>query len=196
MAAEPNEYDLVENFSGFKYMTEARLQDNGQLLETTIDLIPVGRIAVFMSCLAVAVSVIAILFDFENVFVYFIASFCCVGIFTGMIWLLNQSSINAKLPSIDRDREELILPSGTRISKEAISHFQQVECKTKMTSFRLVLTTVFTAKNNQQYAVCAEIGRFNSTKIGREIASHFGAEVVQNTNVVTEQELLEKLSVT
>ena len=195
MEAESNRYDLVENFSGLKYIGDAQLENTGKLLKTTIELIPVGRIAVFLLCLAVAVSVSAFFFDVENVFVYFFASLCCAGVFTGMLWLFNQSSTSAKLPSIDQDRDELILPSGTRIGKEEISHFHQFECKTKISNFRLVLTTVITSDQNKQFAVCAEIGRFKTTKIGREIACYFSAEVLQDAKIVTEQKLLEKFSV-
>ena len=82
MEAESNRYDLVENFSGLKYIGDAQLENTGKLLKTTIELIPVGRIAVFLLCLAVAVSVSAFFFDVENVFVYFFASLCCCLLYT------------------------------------------------------------------------------------------------------------------
>ena len=195
MESESNLYDLVENFSGLTYIGDAQLENTGKLLKTTIELIPVRRIAVFLLCLAVAVSVTAFFFDAENVLLYFFASLCCAGIFTGMLWLLNQSSTSAKLPSIDQERDVLVLPSGTRIDKEEISHFHQFECKTKISNFRLVLTTVVTSDQNKQFAVCAEIGRFKTTKIGKDIACYFSAEVLRDTKTVTDQKMLEKLSV-
>ena len=74
MEAESNRYDLVENFSGLTFIGDAQLENTGKLLKTTIDLVPVGRIAVFMLCLAVAFSVSAFFFDVENLFLYFFVS--------------------------------------------------------------------------------------------------------------------------
>ena len=176
MDVETNSPEFVENFDDFYYLSRAELFKTEKTIKPKIELLPLKQIAVFMTCLVLANPVILFLFgaEFKTILILFVAAMFCGCGFVGILWLINRSSIDAKVPAIDKTTDELILPSGTRIAKSDIAYFRQFECKTKTSNFRLVLTSIVTSNEDRQYAVCAEMGRFRNTGIGEEIAGYFG----------------------
>ena len=194
MNAELSQFVLAETFSGFHYITNGKLKDTGSTIEIKIRLLPIKSIAIFMLCVALAVPFGLSLFglDAKTVIGFSFAAVLCGGMFVGMLALVNQSSTKAKLPFIDKASEELVLSSGTRIGKGEIAHFRQFQCKTKLSNFQLVATTVVT-RDQKQYAVCAETGKFQTTKIGSGVARYLGAENKHSSVFLKNTELLQKL---
>ena len=191
MNQESYRLDLAENFTGFQYISNGSLHQSNQFVQIKLEPIPVKQIALFMSCLALAVPLGLIVYGSETATVVMLSAvtFCGAGMFVGLLWMVNLSDTGAKLPRIDLQSEELELPSGTRIGNKDIACFRQYECKTRSSNFRLVLTLVET-RQQQNFAVCAEIGRFKSTKLGAELANCLNAPLEQHTHKINSRDSL------
>ena len=196
MDAEFDRFDLTEDFSGLRYISKGQLKDTSTRMEIVTEPLPVKAVAIFMSIfvLAIAIGFLIAGADVKTIFGFSSAAAFCAVMFVAMLKLADKSSAKAKLPFIEKATQELTLPSGTVIRRDDMDHFRQFKCKTKMSNFQLVVTTIVTREKNQQYAVIAETGNFNTAKIGTDIAKYFDVEISQSPKIVKDQKLLEKLA--
>ena len=191
------EPEFAENFRGLTYLPDAHLVKDGKFIRVHLKPIPLRQISIlmaFVACILIPLFLIFIGADGMMIGGFTAAGIFCGCGFLGILWMLSRSQSEAALPSIDVESDALLLPSGTSIAACDIHRFRQRECTTKTTNFRLVLTSVETVSCKRQFAVCVEIGRFGSTKIGKQIAEELGKELHMHESPISSTEQLKELA--
>ena len=186
---------FAENFAKVPCVSDSALAEDGSLIHELNDV----NFRPFITFLSIVVLALPFVMFSVGADVKLVAGVPIAVAITGVcvvgvLWLVNQSHLNANLPSIDKDTDELVLPSGSRFSRLDIEQFRQFDCKTKISNFRLALTSVVT-RDKKQFAVCVEHGTLPSAFIGKQIAEYFEAEVENYPTVISSPENLRAVGV-
>lgn len=186
---------FAENFSQMQFLSDSELDDEGNVVHelSFVNLRPV-MITLAIVVLLLPMGMIAIDADAKVIIGIPVAAALFGVCVIGVLWLMKQLHKNAKLPSVDKDTDELVLASGRRIASSSIQVFRQFDCKTNVSNFRLKLTSVVT-RDNEQYAVCVEIRRNTSGSIGKQIADYFGHEIESYPSVIKSPGKLKRLGI-
>ena len=188
--------EFAETYRGLTYISDAELTKGEDFVRVHMNLIPLRPVSILMAFVACVLTPLLLMFageDWKMNAGLTVAGISCAGLFIGLLWLVNRSRTDAALPSIDIKAESLVLPSGTSIPKQNILRFHQCECTIKTTNFRLVLTSVDTLSCNRRFAVCAEVGRFKTTEIGKRIADELGKDLRTHDRAIKSVEQLKEL---
>lgn len=172
---------LVEDFKGMNFVNTHRIVEDERFVQIKIE--PTNANAIFMACFLLAATAVAYWFwGGEVAVMIFAATLMAGGMFVGAMYLAAAQERSQVLPHVDRDQEHLVLASGTTISKSDIKCFRQYYCSTKISRFKLVLTTVVTGSSNEtlEFAVAPVIGRFSEDVLGESLARYFDVQLVQD----------------
>ena len=167
------------------FLNSPRVTESDQLLKIETNSINVKGIAIFMTLVVLACAAVVFFSRGSNEAVFVLAvGMMAGGMFAGMFYLASANRRNRVLPCIDKNKEQLVLASGSVIPKQSIECFRQYNCKTKMSNFRLVLTTVVVRASNEllEYAVTPVIGKFSEDCIGAPFASFFDTRLIQDSS--------------
>ena len=185
---------LVENFDGMKFLSSPQISEDEQFMKFDNEKIVQGfAITIFMSLIFLAMVAIAYFTAGSEAATILFVSVLMVAFFASVCFIYGNTLVG-KPAYIDKDQRHLVLASGTEISKQQISCFRQYTCVTKLSNFRLVLTTVVTHDSNElhEYAVTPVSGKMRDDRVGAALSQYFGRELIQdNDRRFTSSELLE-----
>ena len=169
------------------FLNSPRVVENEQFLKIAIEPVNANAIAIFMSFVLLAMAATAFYFwSLNDAILVLLGGLMAGGMFVGAMYLIATNQRNQSLPYINKNQEQLVLNSGTIIPKGDIVCFRQYRCKTKMSNFKLVLTTVATRGSNgdREYAITPIIGEFSEDCVGEAMADFFGRELFQDSSQV------------
>jgi hypothetical protein len=188
----------TEGFEGMEFVNSPRIIEDDQLLKIEAVSINANAIAVFMFSFWLMMA--AILFFFDGSLTgkgLAVGGIIPCGIFVGLFYLLAERDRNRVLPFVEKKNQRLVLACGIAIAKERIKSFNQYTCVTKISRFRLVLTTVVThePEGTREYAVLPVIGDFSEDRVGSELAKFFNAPLIRDNNRSFTVEELAKIGI-
>ena len=178
-----SQLSLAENFAGMNFLSSPYVAEDEQWLRIATRPLNANAISIFMGCTLMAMVACAYFLEGGRAATFLmVGGLMAGGMFVGLIFLVANSQRNAILPHIDKNRELLVLSSGTAIPKQEIVCFRQHICRTKTSNFKLILTTVVTNESsaNAEYAVVPVIGNFSDDCVGEALAHFFGVKLIQN----------------
>jgi len=185
---------LVENFDGMKFLSSPQISEDEQFMKFENQKVVEGfAITIFMSLIFLAMVAIAYFTAGSEAATIVFVSVLIVAFFASICFIYGNT-VAGKTSYIDKGQKHLVLPSGTEISKQQIRCFRQYSCLTKLSNFRIVLTTVVTQDSNElhEYAVAPVSGKMRDDRVGAALSQYFGRELIQdNARQFTSSELLE-----
>ena len=176
---------LEQNFHGMDFLNSPRVAQSDQFLRIETDIVNANAIAIFICLLLLIATAIAYFFiGGREATLVLLSGAMAGGMFVGMFYLIAARDRDRVLPYFEKEQELLVLPNGTQIAKRDIQCFRQYACKTKISNFRLVLTTVSTkgANGTVEYAIAPVIGKLSEDCIGAALASCLGVKLIQDEN--------------
>lgn len=181
----PDKLILSENFSGMEFVNSPRITENEQTLRIEIVPINANAIAGFMFFVWLTMAVLLIWFDGSTRAIAFaVGGILPFSMLVGIFYFLAERDRNRVLPYVDKTQKQLVLVSGTAIAKEKIQCFKQYTCFTKMSQFRLVLTTVVgqDSEGTKEYAVIPIVGNLSEDRVGKRLAECFDTQLIQDND--------------
>lgn len=184
---------FAENFSQVHFISDSSLEEDGKVVHE-LNYVNVQPFLIFIAIVVFVLPLVLFLMGtgIKTILGVPVAVVVLAGCVIGAIWLVNQNHLNGKLPHIDKELDELVLPSCNRVARTEIQQFRRFDCKTKNSNFRLALTSVVT-REQQQFAVCIETN--TSGSIGKQIAEYFEKEIEHYPSVVSSTEDLKTIGI-
>ena len=173
---------LVENFEGMRFLNSPQINEDEYVLKFESERVTPYAIGIFMTFIAVTLIAIAYFLGGLKSTVAIIAAVLMIAFFVIILWFC-ENVLKGQLPYVNKLRNQLILASGTSISKDDILCFRQYRCRTEISNFNVVLTTVVTKELGceLEYAVLPVIGKMKQEKTGLALANFFDRKLLQDT---------------